>query len=47
MTNPIWGVFTLLTIGLLGTLWWIFVILKLAHTEDNVSLQNQENRKNH
>lgn len=45
MTNPIWSVISLLTIGLMGTLWWIYVIMKLAHSEENVHLQNQEHQE--
>ena len=45
MTEVVWGVIALLAIGLSGTLWWIFVILKLAQTEDNVHLQNKKDKK--
>lgn len=41
MTDPVWSVIILLSIGLLGTLWWIYDILKLAHTE-NVYIQDQK-----
>ena len=43
-TDPVWSVIIMLTIGLLGTIWWIYDILKLAYQED-VHLQDQENHK--
>lgn len=30
-----WGVFIILGIGLSGTAWWIYTILKLAYKEMN------------
>ena len=46
MTDPVYSVITLLAIGLTGTLWWIYSIMKLAHTEKDAHLQNQENQEN-
>jgi len=45
MTDPVWSVNILLGIGLLGTLWVIYYILTLD-SKENVSIQNQEDRKN-
>lgn len=46
MTDPVWSVIALLTIGLLGTLWWIYVILELAYKEEqDVSVQDKEHQK--
>lgn len=45
-TDPIWSVIFILGIGLLGTLWWIYDILKLAYKEQDVSVQNKEHQKN-
>jgi hypothetical protein len=46
MTDPVWSVNILLGIGLAGAAYIIYYILKLAYEEDNVSIQNQEDRKN-
>jgi hypothetical protein len=48
--NPdtvVWSVIILLGIGLTGTLWSIYYILKMASDEINVSIQDQENSQNH
>lgn len=45
MTDPVWSVNILLGIGLSGTLWIIYYILKMANDESNVSIQNQKNHK--
>ena len=43
-----WGVMIILGSGLVFTAWTIYYILRLAHLEmKDVSVQNQENRKNH
>lgn len=44
-TKPVWSVIIMLLIGLSGTIWWIYDILKLAFKEQNVSVQNQEDKK--
>ena len=46
MTDPVWSVNIIISIGLIGTLWAIYYILTLDNKE-NVSIQNQEDRKNH
>ena len=43
-----WGVMIILGSGLVFTAWIIYYILRLAHLEmKDVSVQNQENHKNH
>lgn len=46
MTDPVWSVIILISIGLSGTLWVLYYILTLDNKE-NVSLQNSENQKSH
>ncbi len=46
MTDPVWSVIILISIGLSGTLWALYYILTLDNKE-NVSLQDSENQKSH
>ncbi len=46
MKEVVWSVNILLGIGLIGVAWVIYKILLIANQE-NVSVQNQENHKNH
>jgi hypothetical protein len=46
MNDIVWSVIVLLGIGLLGTVWVIYKILRIANQE-NVSVQNQEDSKSH
>ena len=46
MHDVVWSVNILLGIGLAGAAYIIYYILKLAYDEDNVSIQDQEDRKN-
>lgn len=46
MTDPIWSVNILIALGLLGTAWVIYYIL-ILDTKENVSVQNQEDTKDH
>lgn len=46
MTDPVWSVIILLSIGLLGTLWWIYDILLLAYKEENdVHVQDKDHQE--
>ena len=45
MNEVVWSVNIMLGIGLTGTLWIIYYILKMANDELNVPIQNQENRQ--
>ena len=47
MNEVVWSVIIMLGIGLLGVAWIIYYILKEATDELNVSIQDQENQKNH
>ena len=38
MTDPVWSVNILISIGIAGAAYIIYYILKLAYEEDNVSL---------
>lgn len=46
MTDVVWSVNIILAIGLMGTAWVIYKILLIA-SQENVSIQNQEHKKNH
>ena len=46
MTDPVWSVNIILALGMLGTAWVIYYIL-ISDTKENVSLQNQKDKKNH
>jgi hypothetical protein len=46
MKEVVWSVNILLGIGLIGVAWVIYKILLIANQE-NVSIQNKENQKNH
>jgi hypothetical protein len=46
MKDVVWSVNIFLAIGLLGVAWCLYYILTLDQKE-NVSLQNQEDHKNH
>lgn len=46
--NPdtvVWSVIIMLGIGMAGTLWVIYYILKMATEELNVPIQNQKNQQ--
>lgn len=43
-TRPVWSVIIMLVIGLGGTIWWIYDILKLAFKEME---EKNENISNH
>lgn len=45
MNEVVWSIIIMLGIGLSGTLWIIYYILKMANDESNVSIQNQKNHK--
>jgi hypothetical protein len=45
MDEVVWSIIIMLGIGLSGTLWIIYYILKMANDESNVSIQNQKNHK--
>jgi hypothetical protein len=48
MNEVVWSVVIMLSIGLVGTLWAIYYILRLAHLEiKDVSIQDQKNQKSH
>jgi hypothetical protein len=47
MNEVVWSVIILLGIGLTGTLWSIYYILKMAADEVNVSIQDKENSQSH
>jgi hypothetical protein len=46
MSEVVWSVNILISIGLLGTAYILYYILTLD-SKENVSIQNQEDRKNH
>jgi hypothetical protein len=46
MKDVVWSVNILLGIGLIGVAWAIYKILLIANQE-NVSIQNQEDKQNH
>jgi hypothetical protein len=46
MKDVVWSVNILLGIGLIGVAWSIYKILLIANQE-NVSVQNQEDKQNH
>jgi hypothetical protein len=46
MSDVVWSVNFLIAIGLFGTTCIIYKILYIAHQE-NVSIQNQENKSHH
>jgi hypothetical protein len=46
MTDPVWSVNILIALGLLGAAWVIYYTLTLD-TKENVSVQNQEDTKDH
>jgi hypothetical protein len=46
MTDPVWIVNIILALGMLGTAWVIYYIL-ISDTKENVSVQNQEDTKDH
>lgn len=46
MSDVVWSVNFLIAIGMIGTSYIIYKILYLAHQE-NVSIQNQENKSHH
>ena len=45
MNEVVWSVIIMLGIGLAGTLWIIYYILKMANDELNVSVQDQKNHQ--
>ena len=45
MNEVVWSVIIMLGIGLAGTLWMIYYILKMANDELNVPIQNQKNHQ--
>jgi hypothetical protein len=47
MTDPVWSVIVLLSIGLVGTLWCIYKILNWDNEENNVSLQSKKDQQSH
>lgn len=46
MTDPVWSVNIFLTLGMLGVALVIYYILTLD-SKENVSVQNQEDKKDH
>jgi len=46
MNEVVWSVNILLGIGLIGVAWIIYKILLIAN-EENVSIQNKEDQKDH
>jgi hypothetical protein len=46
MTDPVWIVNIILALGMLGVAWVIYYIL-ILDTKENVSVQNQEDKKDH
>jgi hypothetical protein len=48
MTDIVWSVFILLTIGLAGTAFSIYYILNIAYKEiQSVSIQDKKDQQNH
>lgn len=45
MNEVVWSVIIMLGIGLAGTLWVIYYILRMATEELNVSVQNQKDQQ--
>jgi hypothetical protein len=45
MNDVVWSVIIMLGIGLAGTLWIIYYILKMANDELNVPIQNQKDHQ--
>ena len=46
MTDPVWSVNIILSLGMLGVAWVIYYIL-ISDTKENVSVQNQKDTKDH
>ena len=46
MTDPVWSVNIILSLGMLGVAWVIYYIL-ILDTKENVSIQNQKDTQNH
>ena len=46
MSDVVWSVNIILALGMLGVAWVIYYIL-ISDTKENVSVQNQEDKKNH
>ena len=46
MSDVVWSVNIILALGMLGTAWVIYYIL-ISDTKENVSVQNQEDTKDH
>ena len=46
MTDPVWSVNIILSLGMLGVAWVIYYII-ILDTKENVSVQNQEDTQNH